>query len=388
MNKSIICDSSLINVVRFFSIKEGVKTTGWGLHSVELHRLNDDLIEKLMNVKEFSGERKRKEKRIKILKKELLSGESIVFRWVLAYISGNIHVLIRVNGQHSIYTMNEIWNEIKDIVKDNSNYVASIEIYECENEKGLAKLFSKFDPSFSIRNTFENYSFEKVAVTENCPEMANVKDAEFRAVIGGINYSKGIKYSDTTAFERAKEAIEGNEEFCLFANSILTNTIRFSGKSLLHNNGVVRVMYEIFNLDKEAAMSFFGNLIKRKSYDLDSSTLKSPIVLLEKKLIEVVIEKSEGKVLMNGTKSNPVLQAASYTLCAFNHWQNCRYLERLSIPKDISEKDGNYKGTYVKLPFDPIVGIDPVKRESKRIRNYKIAYKTVFGSGYDSFAAK
>jgi nucleoside diphosphate kinase len=378
----------MINLVKFL-VEKGFEKTGWSLSALEMHKINKELIEKLMNVKEFSGERKRKEKRVKILKKELLLGESILFRWVLAYIKGNDSVLIRVNGQHSIYSMNEIWNEIEDIVKANSNYVASIEIYECENEKGLAKLFSKFDPSFSTRNIFENYSFEKVAVTEECPEMANVKDSEFRAVIGGINYSKGIKYSDTTAFERAKEAIEGNEEFCLFANSILTNTIRFSGKSLLHNNGVVRVMYEIYNLDKEAAMSFFGNLVKRKNYDLDSSTLKSPIVLLEKKLIEVVIDKSEGKMLMNGTKSNPVLQAASYTLCAFNHWQNGRYLERLSIPKEVSEKDGNYKGTYVKLPFEPIVSIDPVKRENRRIRNYKAAYKQAFEhENHEGFAAK
>ncbi|MCK9441177.1 MAG: hypothetical protein M0Q13_07130 [Methanothrix sp.] len=386
MKKSLICNSSFLSCGIDHDPSEAIKECGFGFVRSEEHNLNDELINIMKNVvKKYNGDRKISENRLKKLKSEFSKRNIIPFQWALAYkkndnkslkemiIEYGPEIFVRLNGKHSSISLVDFLEYIKQ--SKNSNLKANINIFEYENNKGLANLYSTYDAIFSGRNSSEIAEAIK-ASNEYIDKKIDSK--EFKAIAYAINFAFGITYK-VLPKERFS-VVSDNEKFSLFFNEILkkSSMVYKSGKqgkskSAIHNRGFGRSIFEIFLEDEKAAIEFTNCILKPSYYDEDKICgLVSPIYAIRQLLADVVENRiNYGKTLGNGNQTAPYYQVACYTMLAFNYWQEGQFIKSLEISEKIKKMDGNDKGSLIKLPYKPKIGITSEERE----RKFKIAHK-------------
>jgi hypothetical protein len=188
------------------------------------------------------------ERRLLVYERMMLAGQFRPIEWSKAYCveTGGTY---RVNGKHTSTLLSTI-------EKIPEGLFITISEYRCETLADVAALYSTFDSAMGARKV----SDINAAFAGTLPSLAEVPLRTVSAVVGGIAYfSHQDSYTTLTATERA-EALLDNEEFCLFAHSLIGPSIQHQGdgaKPAIGRLPVVAAIYGSYCKSPDDALAFW-----------------------------------------------------------------------------------------------------------------------------------
>lgn len=201
--------------------------------------LTTELVEEIVTMPVFKGERPLKKSRIEFLRARFDDGYFYSPRFAIAKLHGKNY---RLNGQHSSNMLLERNGEFPE------GRTAVIDTFTCEDEMDLAECFGLFDPTKSNRTRSEianahgrvHDELDEVSMTNLC------------GIVSGLAYGLDECRSNCSGLsaEDSARLVHDNVQFVLWANPFFNN-------KFLARAGVIGAMFQTYVLDSDDATIFW-----------------------------------------------------------------------------------------------------------------------------------
>jgi len=284
------------------------------LVGVESKAITKDLARWLYNLATVPGERTIKQSRLAVTKADLANGNVIAFRWAYATCNG---VTYRVNGQHTSYILQN-----GEPIPPGA--ICTLEHYVCDSVEDVCKLWSLFDSSTSSRTNTEvtsNYQLSKSRI-------ANCRQRSVQLCKSALGIERfGAGYTNKVSVVQKLEAINGNEEFLVWADAILADPA-------LKRVGTAYAMLKTWRKDHEAAERFWNEVKDGTNTNKDSGSRA-----LQRFLLTTNVDSGNGT--REGKKASRKTanwnQIATVALTCWNAWRSGRAVTKIFMNKDMPD---------------------------------------------------